>query len=57
MFDRFTSTIRRIGSHRSGLDAYLGGVQMGECSCGPKYDEARRDFNNRIRTEFRGFLG
>ena len=40
-----------------GLEAYLGGVQMGECSCGPKYDEARRDFNSRIRTEFRGFLG
>ena len=57
MIDRFTSTIRRIGSHRSGLDAYLGSVQRGECSCDPKYDEARKDFNSRVRGEIRGFFG
>ena len=57
MIDRFTGVIRRIGSHRSGLDTYLGNVQRSECSCGPKYDEARKDFNGRLRGEFRGLLG
>ena len=57
MIDRFTGVIRRIGSHRSGLDTYLGNVQRSECSCGPKYDEALKDFNGRLRGEFRGLLG
>ena len=57
MIDRFTGTIRRIGNRRSGLDAYLGNVQKDGCSCGPKYDEARMDFNSRILGELRGFLG
>ena len=57
MIDRFAGTIRRIGSHRSGLDAYFGNVQGSGCSCCPKYDEARKDFNGRLRGEFRGLLG
>jgi len=57
VIDRFTGAIHRIGNHRSGLDAYLGSVQRGECSCGPKYDEARKDFNSRIRGDFPGFFG
>jgi len=57
VIDRLTGRIHRIGNHRFGFDAYLGNVQRSECSCGPKYDEARKDFNSRIRGEFRGFLG
>ena len=57
MIDRFAGTIRRIGSHRSGLDAYFGNVQGSGCSCCPKYDEARKDFNGRLRGEFHGYLG
>ncbi len=57
MIDRFTGTIQSIGNHRSGLDAYLDSVQRRGCSCCPKYDEARKDFNSRLRSEFRGLLG
>ena len=57
MFDRFSGSVRRISSHRAALDSYLASVQKTKCACGPKYDEAVRDFNSRIRGEFRGYLG
>ena len=57
MLERFAGSIRRIGTHRAALDAYLANVQKTECACGPKYEEAIKDFNGRIRGEFRGYLG
>lgn len=57
MFDRFAGSIRRIGTHRAALDSYLASVQKTKCACGPKYDEAIKDFNGRIRGELRGYLG
>ena len=57
MFDRFAGSIRRIGTRRAALDSYLASVQKTKCAYGPKYDEARKDFNDRIRGEFRGYLG
>lgn len=56
MFDRFVGSIRGIRSHRTGFDSYLVNVQQGRGAAGPKYDEARRDFNSTIRGEFRGYL-
>ena len=56
MFDRFVGSIRGIRSHRTGFDSYLVNVQKGRGTAGPKYDEARRDYNSAIRGEFRGFL-
>ena len=56
MFDRFVGSIRGIRSQRSGFDSYLAQVQKGRGFAGPKYDEARKDFNSRIRGEFSGYL-
>ena len=56
MFDRFVGSIRGIRSHRTGFDSYLVNVQTGKGTSGPKYDEARKDFNSRIRGEFRGYI-
>ena len=57
MFDRFADSVRRISSSRAALDSYLANVQKTKCACGPKYDEALKDFNGRLRGEFRGYLG
>lgn len=56
MIDRLVGSIRGIRRHRTGLDSYIDAVQNGSRSVGPKYDEARKDFNNRIRGEISGFL-
>ena len=57
MIDRFVGSIRGISKHRTGFDSYLANVQKGKVACGPKFDEARKDFNNRMRGEYQGFLG
>ena len=57
MIDRFVGSIRGIRRHRTGLDSYIAAVQNDRRPVGPKYDEARKDFNNRIRGEISGFLG
>ena len=57
MSSKFTGSIRRIRSHRSGFDSYLATVQKPKCKSCPSYDEAHRDFDNRLRSEVRGYLG
>ena len=56
MIDKFVGSIRGISRHRTGLDSYVASVQNDRRPVGPKYDEARKDFNSRIRGEIRGFL-
>ena len=56
MIDRFVGSIRGIRGHRTGFDSYLANVQKGRGWGGPKFDEARKDFNNTVRSEFRGYL-
>ena len=57
MIDKFAGRIRGIGSYRTGLDSYFANVQERKCRYGPKYEEARKDFNNRLRGEVHGYLG
>ena len=57
MIDRFVGSIRGFRSHRTGFDSYLVNVQKGRDWGGPKFDEARRDFNNRVRGEYQGYIG
>lgn len=57
MIDRFVGSIRGIRSHRTGFDSYLVNVQKGRGWGGPKFDEARKDFNNRMRGEYQGYIG
>lgn len=57
MIDRFVGSFQGIRRHRTGLDSYIANVQNARRPVGPKYDEARKDFNNRIRGEIIGFLG
>ena len=57
MIDKFVGSVRGIRSRRTGFDSYLVNVQKGRVWGGPKYDEARKDFNNRVRGEFQGYLG
>lgn len=54
MPNRFTHPIRRTRNRKTGFDSYLNNVQRAGCS---KYDEARQDFNSRLRGEVRGYLG
>ena len=56
MIDRFVGSIRGIRSHRTGLDSYIANMQNDRHPVGPKYDEARKDFNNRIRGQISGFI-
>ena len=57
MIDRFVGSIRGLRNHRTGLDSYAVNVQKGIGWGRPKYDEARKDFNNRIRGQISGYLG
>ena len=57
MSGRFAESIRSIRGHRAGFDSYLAGIQKPKCALNPSYDDARRDFDRRLRYEVRGFLG
>lgn len=56
MINRFAGSIRRVAARRAALDSYLGNVLKTKCACGPKYEEALKDYNGRIRDQFRGFI-
>ena len=57
MSSRLAGSIRTIRSHRAGFDSYLANVQKPKCALSPSYDEARKDFDKRLRGEVRGLLG
>ena len=57
MIDRYSGKLRRFRRHRVGFDSYLANVQTAKCTSCPNYDEARKDYNGRIRSEVRGFIG
>lgn len=56
MSSRFAESIRSIGSHRGGFDTYLATVGKPKCALGPNHDEARKDFDKRLRGAVRGYL-
>ena len=57
MSSRLAGSVRTIRSHRAGFDSYLANVQKPKCALSPSYDEARKDFDKRLRGEVRGLLG
>ena len=57
MIDRYSGKLRRFRRHRVGFDSYLANVQTAKCTSCPNSDEARKDFNGRLRSEVRGFIG
>ncbi len=57
MPNRLANPIRGTRNRRTGFDSYLKNVQKAGCSLVPRYDEARQDFNRRLRREVRGYLG
>ena len=57
MIDRYSGKLRSFGRRRVGFDSYLANVQTAKCTSCPNYDEARKDFNGRLRSEVRGFMG
>lgn len=56
MLSKFVGSLRGIGGHRTGFDLYLTSVQGRRGASSPTMDEARRDFSQRIRSEFQGYL-
>ncbi len=57
MIDRYSGNIRGFGRRRVGFDSYLANVQTAKCTSCPNSDEARKDYNGRLRSEVRGLLG
>ena len=57
MINRYSGKLRSFGRRRVGFDSYLANVQTAKCTSCPNYDEARKDFNGRLRSEVRGFIG
>lgn len=53
MLSKFVGSLR---SHRTGFDLYLTNVQGRKGAGSPTMDEARRDFSQRIRSEFQGYI-
>lgn len=56
MLSKFVGSLRGIGGHRTGFDLYLSRAQERRGAGGPTMDEARRDFSQRVRSEFQGYL-
>ena len=57
MSSRLAGSIRSIRSHSAGFDSYLAKVRKPGCALSPSYDEARKDYDRRLRGEVRGYLG
>ena len=57
MSSRLAGSIKSIRSHHTGFDSYLAKLRKPRCALSPTYDEARKDFEKRLRGEVRGLLG
>lgn len=55
MIEKLTAPIRGLRSPAKGFDSYLVNIQDGKGYCGPKIDEARRDYRDIIRARHEGF--
>lgn len=60
MFHRVFNTLRNLNYRNhpgTGFDSYLSSIQRHNMDGGPRVEEARKDFRNRVHNETHGLLG
>ena len=57
MIDRYSVKLRSFGRRWVGFDSYLANVRTAKCTSCPNIDEARKDYDGRLRSEVHGFIG